>query len=56
MGFGVLFVNRLINEYSHGVKAQFIEGQVFKMVIPKPKGAIEGAVEGEIEGATKGEK
>ncbi len=49
LGSGVLNVTRLINEYSHGVKAQFIEGHVFKMVIPKPEGAIEGAVEGTID-------
>jgi len=58
LGSGVLNVNRLIHEYSDKGKVQFIEGNVFKTIIPVGitllEGTIEGAVEGTIEGAVEG--
>lgn len=35
LGSGVLKVSRLIKEYAKGANAQFIEGAVFKTIIPK---------------------
>ncbi len=70
LGSGVLNVNRLIHEYTDKGKVQFIEGNVFKTIIPigitattgeKYKriygaidGASDGAVDGIIEGITEG--
>ena len=41
LGSGVLNVTKLINEYSKGKKAQFIEGASFKIIIPTPKSSNE---------------
>ena len=54
LGSGVLNVNRLIKEYTDDGTPQFIEGNVFKTVIPIAHESIEGAVEGAVEGAIEG--
>ena len=56
LGSGVLNVHRLIHDYSGSRYAQFIEGQVFKMVLPINEGLIEGLNEGLIEGLNEGLK
>ena len=47
LGSGVLNVNRLIKNYSPGKKPQFIEGNVFKTVIPIEKQEIKRKVPGD---------
>ena len=37
LGSGVLNVNRLIKEYAGKGSPQFIEGTVFRMLLPVPK-------------------
>src|SRR5690348_3259418 len=45
-GSGVLNVNRLIKEYAGTDAPQFIEGSVFKMLLPVPEDGSEGLNEG----------
>jgi ATP-dependent DNA helicase RecG len=54
LGSGVLNVNRLIKEYAGGDTPQFIEGNVFKMVLPVPQLVGEGLNEGLNEGLSEG--
>jgi ATP-dependent DNA helicase RecG len=44
LGSGILNVNRLIDNYASGRKPQFIEGKVFKTIIPVGKEALYGDV------------
>ena len=42
LGSGVLNVHRFIHDYSGGDTPQFIEGNVFKMILPLNEGLNEG--------------
>ena len=50
LGSGLLNVNKYIPAYGGGGKPQFIEGPVFKIIIPLAEGAGKGVVEGKNEG------
>lgn len=58
LGSGVLNVNRFIKEYSGTDSPQFIEGPIFKMVIPISEGVnvINEGINGENEGLNEGLK
>lgn len=57
LGSGVINVNRIIKEYTHGGKARFIEGNTFKIIIPiTNEGLSEGLSEGLNEGLNEGLK
>ena len=68
LGSGVLNVHKYINAYAGGGKPQFIEGPVFKMIIPLAERVsgtviggvndttIEGVIEGVFEGVSEGVK
>ena len=50
LGSGLLNVNKYITAYAGGGKPQFIEGPVFKMIIPLAEGVSGGVIVGVAEG------
>jgi ATP-dependent DNA helicase RecG len=52
LGSGVLNVNRLINEHTPGNKAQFVEGDIFKTIIPVNVSATKHTLENSEVGGT----